>query len=158
LQRHSSHTHGDNNPLVATFGCDLCEGIFVLEMSLSKHKSDVHNITDNRTFQCLICPDGNFKIRGIHWHVKVRHEKDANETHMFYALIPDNIQEYGNNQEQRNISRNDLIKAETSEDESGSERSALQIVKELNDSVDEEYLQKSKVQKSDKHRKWIKYF
>ena len=162
-KRHISLTHAENDPLLAKYGCDLCEGIFVLEMSLSKHKFNVHNVTDNRTFQCLNCPYKS-KIGGMHRHVMVNHEKGSNETFLFYALIPGNIQENGKiqkngcNQTLRTKSRTRLIKNVTSEDELGSEKSVLDVGEELNDSIDEEYLQKPKAQKIDKFRKWIKHF
>ena len=64
-------------------------------------------------------------------------------------------------QEQRKKSRTAKvcsIKSVVSEDKSESERSVVQIDEELNDSIDEEYLQKPKAQKIDKFRKWIKHF
>ena len=55
----------------------------------------------------------------------------------------------------RHMQRAHLITTVRSEDESGSERSALQLLEESNDSRDDEYLQKPKLQKIDKYRKRI---
>ena len=111
----------------------------------------------------------HFKVSGTVYCFNkiVNLDKDANKTHLFYKnnsneklaqvickvckikFTPQNIE--------RHMKRAHSIETDKSESESESERSILQIL-ELNDSIDDEYLQKPKLQKIHDYRKRIKHF
>ena len=87
LNCHIKKIHGGFNKAKAPFSCDLCPAIFVRDMTLSKHKKDVHDVTDDRYFECLICNKQFNNARATYYHVHRGHKISQEDSHAQYRVI-----------------------------------------------------------------------
>ena len=55
LKAHNNQVHGFFDPGKAMHACNLCAARFVLAGQLSKHKRAIHGVSDNQSFECVIC-------------------------------------------------------------------------------------------------------
>ena len=75
LNRHDKVVHGSFDAALAPFGCNKCPAVFVSEMKLSSHRTAVHKISENRTFECKSCGKTG-GLFAIHYHVIASHKKE----------------------------------------------------------------------------------
>ena len=87
LKHHNSAVHGSFDAAIASFVCNICPAMFVLEMSLSKHKTNIHDIADSRRFECLRCQVKFENLPGVHGHLIQMHKIERNKTFNFYRVI-----------------------------------------------------------------------
>ena len=84
---HIDRLHGGFDKSKAPFSCDICSAMFRLEMSLSQHKLDVHDITDDRHFKCNICEKHCTSAKNIHFHVLRAHMVAKENVHKSYRVV-----------------------------------------------------------------------